>query len=445
MKIKHITFALVLFVLGGTLVTAAPLGTAFTYQGRLYDRTTAVNGNYDLRFTLYDALAGGNIVAGPVTITPVAVANGLFTTSLDFGAGVFNGDARWLEIGARTTGSEMGYSTFVPRQPVTPAPYALGAGNAVTFGGQLPSYYAPAAGLAAYLAKSGDTMTGKLNLPANGLAAGINQLVLSGGRVGIGTPSPQAALDVAGTVRATAFQGDGSGLTGLNPGAFTGWSLGGNNGITSSDFLGTTDATALELRVNSTRGLRLEPCAGTVNVIGGSLANGVASGVVGATIAGGGNHYNLPLPSFPNRVNQNFGTISGGANNSVSGDSGTIGGGSGNAVSGDHGTVPGGSLNAAAGSYSFAAGYRAKSLSDAAFVWADYQEADFASTAPNQFLIRAAGGVGIGTTFPAAALDVNGTVRASGVINAVGGLVIENRTSDPPYPAPGQIWLRTDL
>jgi hypothetical protein len=434
MKIKHTTFALVLFVLGGTLVTAAPLGTAFTYQGRLYDRTTAVNGNYDLRFTLYDALAGGNIVAGPVTITPVAVANGLFTTSLDFGAGVFNGDARWLEIGARTTGSEMGYSTFIPRQPVTPAPYALGAGNAVTFGGQLPSYYAPAAGLAAYLAKSGDTMTGKLNLPANGLAAGINQLVLSGGRVGIGTPSPQAALDVAGTVRATAFEGNGAGLTGLNPGAFTGWSLTGNNGITSSDFLGTTDATALELRVNSLRGLRLEPCPlYKVNVIGGSAYNSVASGVQGAAIGGGGG-YRLAPPAIPlpNVVNQDFGTISGGMNNTIAAD-------------GAYCTIPGGANNTAGGYASFAAGYRAKAVTDGAFVWADHQEESFTSTAPNQFLIRAAGGVGIGTTFPAATLDVNGTVRAAGVINAVGGLVIENRTSDPPYPAPGQIWLRTDL
>jgi hypothetical protein len=53
--------------------------------------------------------------------------------------------------------------------------------------------------------------------------------------------------------------------------------------------------------------------------------------------------------------------------------------------------------------------------------------------------------VGIGTSNPQAALDVNGTVQASGPIKAVGGLVIENRTSDPPSPATGQIWLRTDL
>jgi len=47
--------------------------------------------------------------------------------------------------------------------------------------------------------KAGDTMTGVLNLPADGLVAGSNQLVLSGGNVGIGTTAPSAKLQVAGT------------------------------------------------------------------------------------------------------------------------------------------------------------------------------------------------------------------------------------------------------
>ncbi|MBU4257706.1 carbohydrate binding domain-containing protein, partial [Patescibacteria group bacterium] len=50
----------------------------------------------------------------------------------------------------------------------------------------------------AYVNVSGDTMTGTLNLPANGLVAGTNQLVLSGGNVGIGTTAPLAKLDVRG-------------------------------------------------------------------------------------------------------------------------------------------------------------------------------------------------------------------------------------------------------
>src|SRR5205085_12314230 len=55
----------------------------------------------------------------------------------------------------------------------------------------------------------------------------------------------------------------------------------------------------------------------------------------------------------------------------------------------------GGISNTAAGFTSFAAGHRARANHDGAFVWSDYQHADFASTAANQFLVRASGGVGL--------------------------------------------------
>ena len=50
-----------------------------------------------------------------------------------------------------------------------------------------------------YVKVTGDSMTGKLNLPADGLAAGTNQLVLSSGRVGIGTATPGQKLTITGT------------------------------------------------------------------------------------------------------------------------------------------------------------------------------------------------------------------------------------------------------
>jgi|GEM_PF-2920476 len=52
-----------------------------------------------------------------------------------------------------------------------------------------------------YVNTSGDTMTGALNLPANGLVAGTNQLVLSGGNVGIGTNSPTEQLEITGNLK----------------------------------------------------------------------------------------------------------------------------------------------------------------------------------------------------------------------------------------------------
>ena len=93
-------------------IVAAPVGTAFTYQGRLKSAGQPANGNYDLRFTLYDAASGGGQIGSPVTIAPVIVTNGNFTVSLDFGA-VFTGEARWLEIGVRTNGSSSPYGTLL--------------------------------------------------------------------------------------------------------------------------------------------------------------------------------------------------------------------------------------------------------------------------------------------------------------------------------------------
>ena len=40
---------------------------------------------------------------------------------------------------------------------------------------------------------------------------------------------------------------------------------------------------------------------------------------------------------------------------------------------------------------SFAAGRRAKAIHDGAFVWADSEDADFESSRPDQFIIRASG------------------------------------------------------
>src|SRR4051812_30376862 len=103
-------------------------GTAFTYQGRLNDGGAPAGGNYDLKFTIYDALTGGSIVGTPLTNAPVAVSNGLFTVTLDFGAGAFDGNPRWLEIGVHTNGN-VGFFTLSPRQALTPAPYAITAGG----------------------------------------------------------------------------------------------------------------------------------------------------------------------------------------------------------------------------------------------------------------------------------------------------------------------------
>ncbi|MEI7937613.1 MAG: tail fiber domain-containing protein [Verrucomicrobiota bacterium] len=111
------------------LLLASPLGTAFTYQGRLSDGANTANGIYDLRFTVYDDSSGPGLMAGPLTNSSFAVSNGLFTVTLDFGQHVFAGEARWLEIGVRSNGVGADFTTLSPRQALTPAPYALHAGG----------------------------------------------------------------------------------------------------------------------------------------------------------------------------------------------------------------------------------------------------------------------------------------------------------------------------
>ena len=108
MKTLKLTLLATLLALLSTLtpqLSAAPLGTAFTYQGRLNDTGAPAQGIYDLRFTIYDAPTDGSALGGVLTNTATPVANGLFTVALDFGPGVFTGDARWLQIEVRTNGS----------------------------------------------------------------------------------------------------------------------------------------------------------------------------------------------------------------------------------------------------------------------------------------------------------------------------------------------------
>ena len=105
-------------------------GTAFTYQGRLLDGGQPAQGTYDFQFRLTDAATNGNGIGPLLTVAPVPVANGIFQTTLDFGAGSFDGGGRWLEIAVQNDGSPGGYTVLGPRQAVTSAPYATYAQNA---------------------------------------------------------------------------------------------------------------------------------------------------------------------------------------------------------------------------------------------------------------------------------------------------------------------------
>jgi len=131
---------------------------------------------------------------------------------------------------------------------------------------------------------------------------------------------------------------------------------------------------------------------GEGSVICGGKHNETASGF--AFIGGGQLNYTVG-------TQEPYCTIVGGYANLANGWAATIGGGRSNLVTGSFSTVPGGEENEANGKWSFAAGRRAKADHKGAFVWADGTEDEFPTTADNQFLIEAAGGVGIGMNTPA--------------------------------------------
>ena len=74
----------------------------------------------------------------------------------------------------------------------------------------------------------------------------------------------------------------------------------------------------------------------------------------------------------------------------------------------------------ASGTYSIAMGREAHAIHTGAFVYSDSTFTDFTSSGDDQFLIRAGGGVGIGTNSPAHQLDVAGTIASTG---SNGGMV----------------------
>jgi hypothetical protein len=196
-------------------------------------------------------------------------------------------------------------------------------------------------------------------------------------------------VDVNGGVKASgpvsapgfngSFSGNGSGLSNVNasmlggvgPSAFA--QLGASNTFTADQTINSN--LSLTGSINNTLTLQpnLSDSSGdqSSNVIGGFGGNGtfpgnsVASGVLGATIAGGGG--GLLNFDYPNVVSGNWGTVGGGANNQAGGSSSTastvaggfqniasgglatVGGGNQNTASGGNATIGGGGINTASG------------------------------------------------------------------------------------------------
>jgi hypothetical protein len=202
-------------------VFAIALGNGITYQGRFTDGGEPADGSYDIRFILYDAEAGGAQVGTQIDRDNIAVNDGLFTTTLDFGAAAWDGDARWLEIAVRPGTSTGNFTVLNPRQPVTAVPYAL---HALTAGGFSVPFSATGdvADELLSLTQDGDgeaivanraaTETSGNTIVANNVGAGAAVRGVSTHATGTGGSfSGPTAIELTGGVK----------VVGANPAAFT--------------------------------------------------------------------------------------------------------------------------------------------------------------------------------------------------------------------------------
>ena len=331
MKLARLLLASAVAVSGFAATESRAQVTAFTYQGRLNDGAAPATGVYDFMFRLMnDPVAGTAVPTIPLN-PAVGVTNGLFTTGIDFGAASLNGSALWLEISVRTNGAAS-FSTLAPRQLLTSAPFATKALSAASLTGTLPASQV-----------SGDgSAIGNLN--AASLASGVIPLA----RI---TGLTATQIDAATWQLATNRNGgDAASLGGQPASGF--WSTTGN-APAAGQFLGSTNNQPLELRVNSRRAVRYEAATNSasqsngVNIVAGSPNNVLGTGLIGATLSGGG-AFAYAGAAATNAVLSDFGTVAGGSGNEVRADSrhSSVGGGQRNVVNGAwHAAITGGSGN----------------------------------------------------------------------------------------------------
>ena len=226
-----------LILMFGTL-TAFAQTTGFNYQGKLTDTGTPQS-SYQMRFELYDALTGGNQIGATITNSAVTVDQGVFTVQLDFGANVFTGANRFLEIAVRHNVSE-NYTVLSPRQQINSSPYAIRtlsaaqadvALDANKLGGIDANQYVTTTSVGSSFIKNATTQqTGNFN---------INGIGIVGDSLGIGTtPNSGYKFDTVGNARfRTAI---GAEITFASPNGESGMSTNFNFGRADVRFDGTT-------------------------------------------------------------------------------------------------------------------------------------------------------------------------------------------------------------
>ena len=332
------------------------------YQGRLLNGSNLVNGSVGLSLRLFNVLSGGT--AQYEDSNSVTVVDGLYSTYM--GDNTTMGSlTNALTNTAVYVEVAVNGTALSPRERLASVAYALVAAN-------------------------GGGMIGDSQLSTNVALLNRTNQVFSGDIAG-----PRLKIGNAPNVLSS----------------YSSVAAGDGNSI------GTNSANSI---IGGGSYNTIQPSAGN-SVLGGGCNNIIGTNSWQSFLGSG--NYDIILP------NSAFSFLGGGDHNNIQSYSGysVLGGGQNNSIGPNAGfaVIPGGSSNTVGtgAQNAMAAGYRAKANHAGSFVWADKAEADFATAANNQFLVRASGGVGIGTANTSnAMLTVAGIVLANSFIGDGSGL-----------------------
>ncbi len=124
MKTRYYKVWILMLLLSSVLLSAAPVGSQFTYQGSLTDNGSPANGEYDFRFELLTEASSNNPLQ-VLEFENIEVDHGLLSVELDFGAGPFIGDDYFIKIMVRPADSTNPHTALLPTQRINATPYAI--------------------------------------------------------------------------------------------------------------------------------------------------------------------------------------------------------------------------------------------------------------------------------------------------------------------------------
>jgi hypothetical protein len=338
----------VAFAAPGTAPSLAPVGTAFTYQGFVTDNGSPADGLYDFEFCLFDAAVEGSQLGSTLTLGDVPVAEGYLTVTLDFGDH-FDGAARWLEIRMRPGASSGGYQGLLPRQPLTPVPYAVSASNL--------------AGIKAsdlYTQAEVDALLVEYDNRLDALETLLASVSVENGGYDVIFTDVNVHIRSGSGSTSGAVNGRGNLIIGYNEDAGSNATrTGSHNLVVGPEHSYSSYAGVVAGYANEISGWYATVSGGVNNTASGNYASisggeaNTASGF-GTSIGGGSSNLATSYASavFGGQSNTSsfvYTTVCGGSNNTASGDSASVSGGKDNTASGDSASVSGGVNNTASG------------------------------------------------------------------------------------------------